>query len=69
MADTILKFLPGAKRLEAGDFDLDTLTEILREMLIDEPTRNEILQLVGDSAELLMECLDKVGEIGPYCWS
>lgn len=37
------------------------LTMRLAEALVDEIQRNEILQLKGDSAALVIECLDKVG--------
>ena len=49
--------------LEAGDFDLDDLTERLTEALIDESQWNEILQLTGATATLVIECFDKVNDI------
>ena len=52
--------LPNAKQLEAGNFDLDELLKKLTEALIDESQRNEIQQLTGDSAVLIIECLDEV---------
>ena len=55
--------LPSVKKLEAGDFDLDELVRRLTEVVVDEPQRNEILQLTGDSAALVMECLDKARRI------
>ena len=62
----ILLSLPSAEQLEAGDLDLDALTKILMEGLIDENQRNEILQLTGDSAVLMIECLDKVSVSEPH---
>ena len=62
----ILLSLPSAEQLEAGDLDLDALTKILMEGLIDESQRNEILQLTGDSAVLMIECLDKVSVSEPH---
>ena len=52
--------LPNAKQLEAGEFSLDVLVKRLTEALGDDSQRNEILQLTGDIAGLLIECLDKV---------
>ena len=54
--------LPNAGQLEAGDFNLEELAKRLMEVLVDESQRNEILQLTGDSAVLVTECLDKVSE-------
>jgi len=66
--------LPSLKQLEAGDFDLEELSKKLAEALVNESQRNEIMQLTGDIAVLLIECLDKVSEIissssmaSPYC--
>jgi len=56
------------KRLEAGDFDLDELIGRLTEALADESQRNEILQLTGDTATLVIECLDKVNDVGLCSW-
>lgn len=56
----VLLSLPNAQQLEAGNFDLDELVKKLTEALIDESQRNEIQQLTGDSAALIIECLDKV---------
>ena len=55
--------LPNAKQLEAGDFDLDELVKGLTGAVADESQRSEILRLVGESAILVIECLDKVSEI------
>jgi len=55
--------LPNAKQLEAGDFNLNELSKILARALVDESQRNEIMHLTGDIAVLVIECLDKVGEI------
>ena len=62
MLDLILS-LPNAKQLEAGDFDLDDLVEVLTEALVDESQWNEILYLTGDSAVRVIECLDKASEL------
>lgn len=62
MLDLILS-LPNAKQLAAGDFDLDELVEVLTEALVDESQWNEILCLTGDSAVLVIECLDKASEL------
>lgn len=56
--------LPNAKQVEDGDFNLDELVKRLTEALIDEFQRNEILQLTGGNAVLVIECLDKVSKIG-----
>jgi hypothetical protein len=56
--------LPNAKQVEDGDFNLDELVKRLTEALIDEFQRNEILQLTGGNAVLVIECLDKVRNIG-----
>jgi hypothetical protein len=56
--------LPNAKQVEDGDFNLDELVNRLTEALIDEFQRNEILQLTGGNAVLVIECLDKVSKIG-----
>ena len=50
------------KRLEAGDFNLDELIKRLTKALVNESQRNEILELTGDTAMLIIECLDKVSE-------
>ena len=55
--------LPTVEQLEAGDFDLDELTKKLGDALADESQRNEILQLTGDIAAPVIECLDKVSEL------
>lgn len=52
------------EQLETGNFDLDELVDKLTGALTDEPQRNEILSLTGDTAALVMECLDKVSEFG-----
>ena len=56
--------LPTAKKLEAGEFDLDELVKKLTEVFVDYSQREEILQLSGDTAVVVIECLDKVGETG-----
>ena len=55
--------LPSVKILEAGDFRLGELTKRLKEALVDESQWTEILQLTGDMATLLIECLDKVNDV------
>ena len=52
--------LPSVEQLEAGDFDLDELSKRLTGAVLDDSQRDQILQLTGDSAVLLIECLDKV---------
>ena len=59
--DTVLS-LPSLNQLKAGDFNLDGLVRRLTEALVDESQRNEILKLTGDSAVLVIECLDRVSE-------
>ena len=54
------------EQLKAGDFDLYELTKRLTEALVDETQRNEILRLTGDSAALVIECLDKVSDAGSH---
>ena len=54
---------PIPKQLEAGEFNLDELVKELTELLAEDSRRNEILQLSGDTAVLVIECLDKVSEI------
>ena len=61
--------LLNVKQLEGGDLDLGELVKRLTEALIDEPQRNGILQLTGDSAVLGIECLDKVSEIISRSWT
>ncbi|KAF9645573.1 kinase-like protein [Thelephora ganbajun] len=58
-SDTVLS-LPSVEQLGAGDFDLGELVKKLTEALADELQRNEILQLTGDTAVLVIECLDNV---------
>ena len=60
----LLPSLPSTKQLDAGDFNLDELVKRLSEALVNDSQWNEILQLTGDSAVLVMECLDKVSEFG-----
>ena len=60
----LLLSLPTVHQLEAKYFDLDKLVKRLTEALANDSRRNEIQQLIGDSAVLVMECLDKVSEIG-----
>ena len=61
--DVVLS-LPNLKQLEAGEFNLDELAKTLTELLAEDSQRNEILQLTGDTAVLIIECLDNVSEIG-----
>jgi len=63
MSDVVLS-LPNTKQLEAGEFNLDELVKKLAEALAEDSQRKEILQLTGDTAVLVIECLDKVSEIG-----
>ena len=56
----LLLSLPNLKQLETGEFDLDELVKELTEGLADDSQRNEILQLTGDTAVLVIECIDKV---------
>ena len=62
-SDVVLS-LPDPKQLEAGKFNLDELVEKLTELVAEDSQRNEILQLTGDTAVSVIECLDKVSEIG-----
>jgi len=59
----LLLSLPNVKQLEAGDVDMDKLFEILTEALVDDTQRHEIRELKGDTAALVIECLDEVSEI------
>ena len=61
--------LPNLKQLETGEFDLDELVKTLTEALADDSQRNETLQLTGDTAVLIIECLDKVSQIGSGLWT
>ena len=61
-SDVVLS-LPNPKQLEAGEFDPDELVKTLTEVLAEDSQRNEILQLTGEVAVLVIECLDKVSEI------
>lgn len=63
-ASDVVLSLPNPKQLEAGEFDLDELVKKLAEVLAEGSQRNEILQLTGDVAVLVIECLDKVSGIG-----
>lgn len=58
--------LPTVKQLEAGDFDLDELSKKLGDALANESQRDEILQLTGNIAALIIECLDKVSELASH---
>ena len=62
MPDLVLS-LPTEKQLEAGEFDLDELVKKFMEALADDSQRNEILELPGDTAVVVIECLDKVSKI------
>ena len=61
MLDLVLS-LPNAEQLAAGEFDLNELVEKLTEVLVDDSQREDILQLPGDTAVLVIECLDKVSD-------
>ena len=63
-ASDVVLSLPSPKQLEDGEFNLDKLVEKLMGLLAEDSKRNEILRLTGDTAVLVIECLDKVGEIG-----
>ena len=56
--------LPTLEQLETGEFNLGDLVTKFTKTLVEDSQRNEILQLTGDTAVLVIECLDKVGEIG-----
>jgi len=62
----IILFLPTAREFAAGDFNLDDVIERLATALLDESQWNEILGLTGDTAILVIECLDKVSKIRSY---
>ena len=64
----IMHFLPNARQLEDGDFDLDELFRRLTKALVDESQWNEIQHLMGDNAVLVIECLDRVNEIRSRSW-
>ena len=66
-SDAVLS-LPIPKQLEAGEFNLDGLVKELTELLAEDSQRNEILELTGDTAVLVIECLDKVSETEPGAW-
>ena len=66
-SDVVLS-LPNPKQLEAGEVNLDQLVKQLTEVLAEDSQRNEILQLTGDIAVLVIECLDKVSGIGSHFW-
>jgi hypothetical protein len=73
MLDLVLS-LPSSGQLEAGDFILDDLVNKLTGALVNESHRNEILSLTGDTAVLVIECLDRASESesascipSPYC--
>ena len=63
ISDVVLS-LPNLRQLEEGEFNLDELVEKLMRLLAEDSKRNEILQLTGDTAVLVIECLDKVSGIG-----
>ena len=67
MLDIILS-LPNAKQLEDGYFNLDELVKRLTEALADESQQSKILQMTGDNAVLVIECLNRVSEIGSHSW-
>ena len=49
-------------QLETEDVDIDKLFEKLTQALVDDTVRSEIRELKGDTAVLVIECLDKVSE-------
>jgi len=59
----IILSLPSAREFAAGDFNLDEIVKRLAKALHDESQWSEILDLTGDTAELVIECLDKVSGI------
>jgi hypothetical protein len=63
MSDTALS-LPNAKQIEAGDYNLAELTKKLTEALNNKSQRNVALSSTGESAVLLIECLENVSEPG-----
>ena len=62
-SDVVLS-LPNPKQLQDRRFSLDELIEKLMGLLTEGSQRNEILQLTGDTAVLVIECLDQVSKIG-----
>ena len=64
----VLLSLPNLKQLETGEFDLDELVKQLTGALADDFQRNEIRQLTGDTGVLVIECLDKVCQVGKGPW-
>jgi len=62
-ASDVVLSLPNPKQLKDGKFSLDELIEKLMGLLTEGSQWNEILQLTGDTAVLVIECLDQVGEI------
>jgi len=61
----LLLSLPSVKQLEAKDVDIDKLFERLTQALADDAQRSEIRELEGDTAVLVIECLDEVSESDP----
>ena len=64
----LLLSLPSVKQLQAGDVDMDKLFETLTQALVDDTKRHEIRELKGDTAVLVIECLDEVSEIRSCSW-
>ena len=66
MPDALLSDLPNAEQLKAGYFDWNGLIKTMEGILTDEDERNKILQLTGDSAVRVIECLDWVSVGKPH---
>ena len=64
----LLLSLPSVKQFQAGDVDMDKLFETLTQALVDDTKRHEIRELKGDTAVLVIECLDEVSEIRSCSW-
>jgi len=63
----ILFSLPSVNKLETGHFYFKGLIMGLVEVLVNESQRNEILQLTGHKAVVVIECLDKVNHYYHIC--
>ena len=63
MLDIVLS-LPSLEQLEAGDFNLEDLIGNLTGALAEDSQRDEILSLTGETAVLVIECLDQVSDSG-----
>jgi len=64
----LLLSLPSVTQLEAGEVEIDKVFERLTQALGDDTQRREIRELKGDTAVLVIECLDEVSEIGSCSW-